>query len=174
MKYNHIDPSVLLGKTLDEVSYGLERGELFFKTSCGDTFKMCSYKLHSVIGNFEDLLGVPILIVDKKYYGPVFMLDNVKDAFTSYEFTTMKGRVILRWITAVFNRSIDPTDVLFMQVNEHELPKNVLKEKPILDNIAKLNIAIQALEKLHSDHSQLSHPCIACVAILEIGQIGDK
>lgn len=101
-KYCNVD--VLKGKTLASLTDN--GGELVFKTTDGETYRMyheqdcCeSVRLEDVVGDLEDLVGSEILIAEEiNGEGPADFEASESCTWTFYKFATRKGYVDLRWL----------------------------------------------------------------------------
>lgn len=108
MEYNRcINVSVLLGKTLIEIKKDPFDKKLIFITSCGFIFHMyhdqecCEeVNLEEVIGELEDLIGVPILIAERRESNTdpkILPYAWNTQKWTFYELATINGRATLKW-----------------------------------------------------------------------------
>lgn len=105
---NELEISELVGKTLIEIAE--DKNKVIFITDDGKAYKMfhlpecCeSVELEEVIGDWDDLIGKPLLMSEK-----VTSKENLKPqtyeydsgTWTFYKFATIKGYVTLRWYGA--------------------------------------------------------------------------
>ena len=118
------DINELVGKTLKDVYRDIENEAIFFLTESGQSYIMqhnqdcCeSVTIESIVGNFSDLCGTPILVAEERTSGqcegekhgsvPDFIYieawkakeDYVPDSetWTFYTLRTIKGSVDIRW-----------------------------------------------------------------------------
>jgi hypothetical protein len=106
------DVTLLIGKTLTSIYQTSYQGDecLLFTTSDGEQYRMChsqdcceSVYLDDVNGDFEDLVGTPILVAEERTNSdshpdgitPEYQPESF--TWTFYEFGTIKGSVSLRW-----------------------------------------------------------------------------
>ena len=97
--------SILVGMTLTSVE--IDRGdwsEVRFKTTTGRTFRLwhnqdcCeTVRLTDIVGNPEDLVGVPLLMADESTQDTASNFEREAGRWTFYKFGTIKGYVDLRW-----------------------------------------------------------------------------
>lgn len=105
--YNDLNISELVGKTLSRVELSGDRETLEFETVDGDKYQLyhdqdcCeSVWLEDVNGDFEDLVGSPILVAEEvsntEHDNPLNKYDE-SYTWTYYKLHTIKGGVHLRW-----------------------------------------------------------------------------
>lgn len=106
--YNkHVNISALLGKTLTDISVNDDNDEIVFKCSDGTNYLMyheqdcCeSVMIEDVCGNWEDLIGSPILMAEdisnECCNEPRIGYDE-SYTWTWYKFATVRGYVTVRW-----------------------------------------------------------------------------
>tara|TARA_R110002050_G_scaffold69507_2_gene150321 strand:+ start:7352 stop:7741 length:390 start_codon:yes stop_codon:yes gene_type:complete len=100
----------LIGKTLTRIDYDSEfEDEIIFHLDNGDRYKMyhsqdcCeSVTVDDINGDFEDLIGVPLLIAEEatnSEENPEGVNIDWQESFTwtFYKFATIKGFVTIRW-----------------------------------------------------------------------------
>lgn len=99
------DFSELLGKTLTNIEQeGV--GEIFFTTSEGSIYKLfhdqycCErVEIHDVVGDYEDLVGFPLLLAEEVSNRESPPLSPNEDSYTwtYYKLSTINGSVSIRW-----------------------------------------------------------------------------
>jgi hypothetical protein len=120
MYNNELDFSVLEGKTLtkilvraseDNASYAPDPGdnEIYFTTNVGEVYRLYHDQdccedvgIESIIGDWNDLIGTPILLAEKvsnKSDPPIMSKYGEPDSYTwtFYKMSTIKGSVTIRW-----------------------------------------------------------------------------
>ena len=99
------DIKILIGKTISEITRFSDGDELKFKCNDGTVFKYyhnqncCeSVEIEDICGDFNDLIGSPILIAEKRVDDSESSTSvEVSKTWTFYEFATIKGSVTIRW-----------------------------------------------------------------------------
>lgn len=112
METSTVGISDLVGRTICEIVGRVGSYELAITCMDGTKYRMyheqdcCeSVTLHDVVGDFDDLIGLPVLLAEERTSGirpddlpkPQFDLFGTS-TWTFYEFATFKGRVTLRWL----------------------------------------------------------------------------
>lgn len=119
--------ATLVGKTLTAIRK-VDDDELYFETAEGQTFKLyhsqdcCeSVTIESITGDFDDLVGTPILVAEE-----ATSEENPEDAnaelieyqdsftWTFYKLATVKGWVDIRWYgssNGYYGESVDFVEV---------------------------------------------------------------
>lgn len=111
------DVKVMEGLTLSSVIGKEGYEDITFTSTCGRTFRLTHYGdccedvyVESIVGDLEDLCGVPLLISEEvsnlddfnenefmlKEYGENFR-KKMSYTWTFYKFATIKGYVTIRW-----------------------------------------------------------------------------
>jgi hypothetical protein len=107
--YDELDFDVLLGKTLAKIDGRVGGDSIVFTTSEGEQYQLwhqqdcCeSVTIEDVIGNFDDLIGSPLLMAEKISnadepvdFKPEYPAES--DTWTFYKLATIKGYVTIRW-----------------------------------------------------------------------------
>lgn len=110
-KYTRVDFSILLGKTLTFID-GADKGseEIVFTSSEGERYRLTHYQgccenveVEDVIGDVEDLLNSPLLLVEETTNRDDpgdYVVPEHRDSFTwtFYRLATAKGHVDIRWL----------------------------------------------------------------------------
>ena len=105
----HLDISVLLGKTLRAIKGGKSSDSLTFVTDSGEVYLMehqqdcCeSVTIEDIAGDLQDLIGLPLLQAEEVSDHEPYDYDSRPDTdntctWTFYKLATNKGRVTIRW-----------------------------------------------------------------------------
>jgi len=109
--YDYVNISELVGKTLTAIETD-DYEFILFKCEDGSEYKMfhsqdcCeSVTIEDIIGEFDDLIGNPILIAEERYGEPPervpdengYVYTPESETWTFYELATVKGSVTIRW-----------------------------------------------------------------------------
>ena len=105
---------VLVGSTFTRV-YQLEDDQLFFEKEDGTVVlfyheqSCCEHVyIESVVGELEDLIGVPIEVAEERTSHSHNDYDSI--TYTFYTFRTIKGTVDVRWVgtsNGYYSESVD-------------------------------------------------------------------
>lgn len=104
--YNELNVSILKGKVLasiegrqdgDCINFTLESGEvykLYHRQDCCE-----SVSIEDIIGNLEDLIGLPLLVAEEVSSEGTAAKDHydLSYTWTFYKFATARGYVDIRW-----------------------------------------------------------------------------
>lgn len=109
-----MDVSELLGKTLTKIDHSDE--EVIFHTTDGDRYRMfhdqgcCeSVRLQDACGNWDDLIGEPILKAFQNSHD-ASTDEDLSATWTFYQIATVKGWMTLRWLgesNGYYSESVD-------------------------------------------------------------------
>ena len=123
--YNDLEFDILKGKVLAKIEGGKGDDELIFTTVDGEKYKLyhsqdcCeSVDIEDICGDFEDLIGEPLLEVEEVSNSDVNPPDaspettGYQDSFTwtFYKLRTIKGGVTIRWYgesNGYYSESVD-------------------------------------------------------------------
>lgn len=98
--------SLIVGKTVTEIENQGDR-LLIFRCLDGSVFDMyhdqdcCeTVEIEEIIGDLDDLIGVPILVAEERESERKYDPDGYPESstWTFYEFRTIKGSVTIRWL----------------------------------------------------------------------------
>ena len=103
-----VSVDILKDKVLTEIGVCRDQDEIYFKVSDKEIYLMHHYQsccesvvIEDICGNFEDLIGSPILIAEERcnYDSPEGQVESrdMSETWTFYEFATLKGSVTIRW-----------------------------------------------------------------------------
>lgn len=104
-KYDDVQFSDLVGKTLTSVEVSDDKEEITWKTSDGEAYLMfhqqecCeSVSVEDISGDLDDLIGTPVLMAEESTNdeGPNKESDE-SATWTFYRVSTIKGTVVIRW-----------------------------------------------------------------------------
>ena len=102
MDYSYPDFEDLKGKTLVSIKVNEENDEILFTTDEGQVYKQyhwqdcCeSVSINDIEGNFDDLIGSPILMAEEAT--DCGETEWGSETWTFYKLATVKGYVNIRW-----------------------------------------------------------------------------
>jgi hypothetical protein len=129
------DTSELIGLTFHHIDGKVEDDELLF-VGVGDvpTFKFyheqdcCeSVSIEDIVGDLEDLVGVPILEAREDMQEGV-VGDFESATWTFYNFRTIKGSVTVRWLGISNGYYSESVDLIRLPTEYEEIIKDVKNE----------------------------------------------
>jgi hypothetical protein len=102
-KNRWVEVEEMQGLTLTKVIVSEDKEEVRFETLCGRVFHLfhmqdcCeSVSVEDITGDLEDLIGLPLLMVEESTSPDEEALES--GTWTFYKFATVKGYVTLRWL----------------------------------------------------------------------------